>query len=178
MIMFDLFLLIVHFVSPAYCFCLLINRLWKLQLSTNNVDVGDRRNSVLDPGSSNHINVPLSILRWTDAIDMSKLQHHYIDSSIPLIPSFFHSSICLNSADTTVLADASPIPGGWFSACNSNRVCENPDDKVWDGEVAVASEKGWHCKVSSLRPRRRRKHFSWKCLGYWNRWWIDVGEHT
>ena len=32
-------------------------------------------------------------------------------------------------------------PGGWHSACDCNRVCEDPDDKVWDGEVAVASEK-------------------------------------
>jgi len=36
------------------------------------------------------VNISKRVLRWTDAIDMSKPQHHCIDSSIPLTPPFFH----------------------------------------------------------------------------------------
>jgi len=32
----------------------------------------------------------MPVLRWTDAIDRSKLQHHCINSSISLTPPFFH----------------------------------------------------------------------------------------
>jgi len=105
-----------HCLSLVYSYCLFIDRLWKLQLSTNNVDVVDRSNSALDPGSSKHIefsfewnkiDVLLFILWWTDAIDMSKLQHHCTDSSIPLTPPFFHSFNLLHSAHTTALADSS-----------------------------------------------------------------------
>ena len=56
------------------------------------------------------------LLRWTDAIDMSKLQHHCIDSSIIVLTPPFHwhhhsfiASNCLHSADTTILTDSSSI---------------------------------------------------------------------
>ena len=45
-------------------------------------------------------------------------------------------------------------------------------------QLSLRRIRSWHSKNSSWRPRRRQKYCSWRCLGYWGRWLIDLGEQT